>query len=220
MKTNKRFLAFTMTTLLSLSFLSGCGANPTNSSGSSSNGLDFSNSSLSGTVTAVDDNVITLTLSSGRSGKQMMGGGGEMPSDDNNSQTPPDENDKQTSSENTSNDDTNTDTIEHADSTEESANSDTNNDSLNENADEHKKDVPDRPSDSNKSSGKQMSNGSANHTTFTLTITDESLLQDATLSDITEDSTLTISFGDNNTISSISVMNSSQSEPSSENTNE
>lgn len=47
--------------------------------------------------------------------------------------------------------------------------------------------------------------GSSSRTTFTLTLTDESVLQDISLSDITENSMLIITFGDDNTITSIAL---------------
>ncbi|MGN0155317.1 MAG: right-handed parallel beta-helix repeat-containing protein [Lachnospiraceae bacterium] len=183
MNTHKQYLALIMITLLSLSLLSGCGTKSGNSSlaGSGSNPLDFSNTTLSGIVTAVDDNVITLSLSGGMGGRQMTDDGmgkGNRPYDasgaNNDGQTPPelpaDENDNQAATDNTS----------------------------------------DNSSDSTKSQ-KQFYNRS--NTTFTLTITDESVLEDCSLSDITENTMLTITFGDNNTITSISVTDTSNTMP-------
>lgn len=186
MNTQKQYLALIMVTLLSLSLLSGCGTKSGNSSlaGSGSNPLDFSNTTLSGIVTAVDDNVITLSLSGGMGGRQMTDDGmgkGNRPYDasgaNNDGQTPPefpaDENDNQSATDDTS----------------------------------------DNSSDSTKSQ-KQFYNRS--NTTFTLTITDESVLEDCSLSDITENTMLTITFGDNNTITSISVTDTSNAMPNGE----
>lgn len=70
---------------------------------------------------------------------------------------------------------------------------------------------PEQPSDSiaQEKGGRDMGGNSENATTFTLTITDESLLQDASLSDITEGTWLTISFDGNNQITSISIVETS-----------
>ena len=54
---------------------------------------------------------------------------------------------------------------------------------------------------------------SGNSTTFTLTISDESVLKDITLDDITEGTTLTITFGDDNTITSIAKSESNSNAP-------
>ena len=50
--------------------------------------------------------------------------------------------------------------------------------------------------------------------TFTLTITDESVLEDCTMNDIAEGSLITITLGDDNTISSITVMKLANSQSS------
>ena len=54
---------------------------------------------------------------------------------------------------------------------------------------------------------------SDNSTTFTLTISDESVLEDITLDDITEGTTLTITFGDDNSITSIAKSESNSTAP-------
>ena len=54
---------------------------------------------------------------------------------------------------------------------------------------------------------------SGNSTTFTLTISDESILEDITLDDITEGTTLTITFGDDNTITSVAKSESNSNAP-------
>ena len=54
---------------------------------------------------------------------------------------------------------------------------------------------------------------SDNSTTFTLTISDESVLEDITLDDITEGTTLTITFGDDNSITSIAKSESNSNAP-------
>ena len=221
MITNKRFLTFTMTTLFSLSLLSGCSSN------SGGNQLDFSNSSLNATVTSVDNNVLTLTLSSGMGSRQMMGGGsggGEMPSGDGDGQTPPDMpsegTDSQTAPETPS--DTDTENPESSDATAssdtpEETTMETASDTSSEATDDNKKDASGRPSDSGKSGGKEKPSGGSGSTTFTLTISDESVLADTSLSDITEGSSLTITFDDNNTITSIPVRKTSSAGTDNEN---
>ena len=181
MKPNKHFLAFTMTTLLSLSLLSGCGAttNSGQSATSGSNPLDFSNTTLNGTVTATDDNVITLSLSDGMGGRQMMNGGMNKGKDS-----------SDRSSENSDNEQTAPDMPEGNDNGQT---------------------PPDMPEGND--NGQTLPDWSAGSTSFTLTITDESVLKDTSLSDITEGSMLTITFGDNNTITSITVTDTSNMSP-------
>lgn len=177
MKIKKHLLPFTMSLLLASSLLTGCSGNETagnsqNAGTASQNTVTFENTTLTGTVTAIDGNTITLSLSEG-----MRMGGGRM-------NGMPEGN----PSENNSGDD--------------AGNSDTQNET-----------PPEKPegeaSDNNEQEPPELSSNTGNEnsrrTTFTLTITDESVLQDSSLSDITENSMLTITFGDDNTITSISL---------------
>lgn len=200
MKKKTNFLAFSIVSLLSLSLLSGCGATSNHSATSGSNFLDFSNTSLSGIVTATDDNVITLSLSAGMGGRQMMNGDKQAPPDapsgNNDEQAPPDapagnDDGQAVSDTSAGNDDEQTPPDIPAD--------DTNNSSAS--------DIPSGDSSDNEKRQKPSDNRSS--TTFTLTITDDSVLQNASLSDITEGSLLTITFGDDNTITSITTTDSS-----------
>ena len=231
MRMNKRILVFGMTTAFAASLLGGCGTSTSNTSSVkssvTSNAVAFNNTTLTGTVTKVDGSTITLSLASSMGG--MMGGvpqgGGQMPSgngnapgntpadnntssdnstdskdqqtppdkpdgdsqDSNNQQTPPDKPDghNTTDTQNTDTSDSNT--------TAESNDSQT---------------PPDLPS------GEAPSGtDSDNSTTFTLTISDESVLEDITLDDITEGTTLTITFGDDNSITSIAKSESNSNAP-------
>ncbi|HCJ74943.1 MAG TPA: hypothetical protein DHV88_00575 [Roseburia sp.] len=231
MRMNKRILVFGMTTAFAASLLGGCGTSTSNTSSVkssvTSNAVAFNNTTLTGTVTKVDGSTITLSLASSMGG--MMGGvpqgGGQMPSgngnapgntpadnntssdnstdskdqqtppdkpdgdsqDSNNQQTPPDKPDghNTTDTQNTDTSDSNT--------TAESNDSQT---------------PPDLPS------GEALSGtDSDNSTTFTLTISDESVLEDITLDDITEGTTLTITFGDDNSITSIAKSESNSNAP-------
>ncbi len=231
MRMNKRILVFGMTTAFAASLLGGCGTSTSNTSSVkssvTSNAVAFNNTTLTGTVTKVDGSTITLSLASSMGG--MMGGvpqgGGQMPSgngnapgntpadnntssdnstdskdqqtppdkldgdsqDSNNQQTPPDKPDghNTTDTQNTDTSDSNT-TAESNDSQA----------------------PPDLPS------GEALSGtDSDNSTTFTLTISDESVLEDITLDDITEGTTLTITFGDDNSITSIAKSESNSNAP-------
>lgn len=172
MHIKKKITALTISTLLACSLLSGCAKNTDTTSDTSGAVLDFSNTTLSGVVTSVDDNVITLSLSNGMRGGFDNGQGMPGNSSGDNNQTPPEkpsgDNDNQTPPEQPSGDNDN-------------------------------QAPPEQPSGDN----------DENATTFTLTITDESLLQDASLSDITNGTWLTISFDGNNQITSISIMENS-----------
>lgn len=184
MHIKKKITALTISTLLAYSLLGGCAKNTDTTPDTSGAVLDFSNTTLSGVVTSVDDNVITLSLSNGMrgvfsNGQEMQGNFSsgdnqtppERPSDDSNSQTPPER---------------------------PSGNKDS-------------QTPPEMPSDNiaQEKGGQDIGDNSENATTFTLTITDESLLQDISLSDITEGKWLTISFDVNNRITSISIMETS-----------
>lgn len=186
MKIKKHLLPFTMSLLLAGSLLTGCGGNDTAGSSqnttSSQNTVTFENTTLTGTVTAIDGNTITLSLSGG-----MRMGGGRM---EGMPEGNPSENN---SGENAENGDTQNGTPPEKPDGEASEN--------------NGEETPELPSDNSQQEAPEFSSDTVNgnSTTFTLTITDESVLQDISLSDITENSMLTITFGDDNTITSISL---------------
>lgn len=218
MRMNKRILVLGMTTAFVASMLGGCGTG-TSSSGSvkssvTSNAVAFNNTTLTGTVTKVDGSTITLSLAGGMGG--MMGGapqgGGQMPSGNGDApgNAPADDNASSDNRAEQSNDKSsdNTDT-QNADSS----------DSKNQQTPPEKPDGNSQDSNSQQTppdlpSGEAPSDtDSGNSTTFTLTISDESVLEDITLDDITEGTTLTITFGDNNTITSVAKSESNSNAP-------
>lgn len=209
MNIKKSLIPFAMSLILTVFLLTGCGGNDTTGNSAkdnSQNTVTFNNTTLTGTVTSIDGNTITLALTGGmRMGGEMKGGMPDGNPPENNSNTSA--NNANTSAENP------TDT-----SDEDAAKNNT-----------QSQTPPEKPEGDNSGSDQQtppeISSGSANEnedttdknseasqkpdeinsTTFTLTITDESVLQDISLSDITEGSMLTITFGDDNTITSISL---------------
>lgn len=218
MRMNKRILVWGMTTAFAASLLSGCGTGTNNTSSVkssvTSNAVAFNNTTLTGTVTKVDGSTITLSLAGGMGG--MMGGapqgGGQMPSGNGNTpgNAPADNNASSDNSAEQSND-------------KSSDNTDTQNaDSSNSKDQQTPPEKPDgRSQDSNSqqtppdlSSGEAPSDtDSGNSTTFTLTISDESILEDITLDDIAEGTTLTITFGDDNTITSVAKSEGNSNAP-------
>ncbi len=188
MKIKKHLLPFTMSLLLAGSLLTGCSSNETaensqNTRTASQNTVTFENTTLTGTVTAIDGNTITLSLSEG----MRMGGGrmDEMPEGN-----PPENN----SEDDAGSSDTQNETPPEKPEGEASANSEQ--EPPESSSDTSKQEPPEPSSDTGDSSSR---------TTFTLTLTDESVLQDISLSDITENSMLIITFGDDNTITSIAL---------------
>lgn len=178
MKIKKKSITFIMTMVLICSMISGCTKNTTSSdSTANENTLDFSNTTLNGTVTSVDNNKITLSLTGGMGGGHMMDGGKP---DGNPSEQASDGNNEAASSEQPA----------------EEPNGQT---------------PPEQPADDSSNPAASEENASKrqeNQTSFTLTITDESVLQDIALSDITEGSLLSITFGNSNTITSITLSES------------
>lgn len=231
MRMNKRILVFGMTTAFAASLLGGCGTSTSNTSSVkssvTSNAVAFNNTTLTGTVTKVDGSTITLSLASSMGG--MMGGvpqgGGQMPSGngnapgntpaDNNTssdnstdskdqQTPPDKPDGD--SQDSNNQQTPPDKPD-GDNTTDTQNTDTSDSNTTAESNDSQT-PPDLPS------GEALSGtDSDNSTTFTLTISDESVLEDITLDDITEGTTLTITFGDDNSITSIAKSESNSNAP-------
>ena len=188
MKIKKHLLSFTLSLLLAGSLLTGCSSNETaensqNTGTASQNTITFENTTLTGTVTAIDGNTITLSLSEG-----MRMGGGRM--DGMPEGNPPENN-----------------------SEDDAGSSDTQNEAPPEKpegeaSDNNEQEPPESSSDTSKQEPPEPSSDtgdSSSRTTFTLTLTDESVLQDISLSDITENSMLIITFGDDNTITSIAL---------------
>lgn len=218
MRMNKRILVWGMTTAFAASLLSGCGTGTNNTSSVkssvTSNAVAFNNTTLTGTVTKVDGNTITLSLAGGMGG--MMGGapqgGGQMPSGNGNTpgNAPADNNASSDNSNEQSND-------------KSSDNTDTQNADSSNSKDQQT--PPEKPDGSSQDSNSQQTppdlpsgeapsgTDSGNSTTFTLTISDESILEDITLDDITEGTTLTITFGDDNTITSVAKSESNSNAP-------
>lgn len=183
MRWNKKILALGMTTTFALSLMAGCGTGTNSSGGNGTNKtvIAFTNTSLTGTVTEINGDTITLTLSGGMGGGMPGGmGSGDMKTDDANGGNP-----------------------ENADNKKD------------ENAPEQET-PPEKPEGND---GEQMEKNmerndmSANSTTFTLTVKNEDLLEDVTLDDITEGSLLTITFGNDNEITSISLSESTTDKP-------
>ena len=231
MRMNKRILVFGMTTAFAASLLGGCGTSTSNTSSVKSsitnNAVAFNNTTLTGTVTKVDGSTITLSLASSMGG--MMGGapqgGGQMPSgngnapgnapadnntssdnsaDSKNQQTPPDKPDGD--SQDSNNQQTPPDKPD-GDNATDTQNTDTSDSNTTAESNDSQT-PPDLPS------GEAPSGtDSDNSTTFTLTISDESVLEDITLDDITEGTTLTITFGDDNSITSIAKSESNSNAP-------
>ena len=231
MRMNKRILVFGMTTAFAASLLGGCGTSTSNTSSVKSsitnNAVAFNNTTLTGTVTKVDGSTITLSLASSMGG--MMGGapqgGGQMPSgngnapgnapadnntssdnsaDSKNQQTPPDKPDGD--SQDSNNQQTPPDKPD-GDNATDTQNTDTSDSNTTAESNDSQT-PPDLPS------GEALSGtDSDNSTTFTLTISDESVLEDITLDDITEGTTLTITFGDDNSITSIAKSESNSNAP-------
>ncbi len=172
MHTKKKIAAVTLTAMLACSLLGGCTKNNKDTKNTASENtaaaqLDFSNSTLNGIVTSVDDNVITLSLNGRMNMRAGQGKGMQAPdapsgNGEETDQTPPD--------------------------------------APSGNGEETGQAPPDAPSDSNGEMGHMNTD---NTSTVTLTITNESVLQDISLSDIAEGTFLIISFGDNNQITGV-----------------
>ncbi|MCM1157805.1 MAG: hypothetical protein NC300_03855 [Bacteroidales bacterium] len=221
MKKRNHLFAITTAVLLTASLLSGCGGNSVtrqnSSSSADSNTLRFCNTSLTGTVTAVDGNTVTLSLAGGMGGGQtppgQPSGSGdgqnppEQPSDSSDGQTPPEQpsgsGDGQNPPEQPSDSsDGQTPPEQPSDS------SDGQNPPEQPSGSGDGQTPPEQPSGN---AGRQMGGTT---TAFTLTLSDDSVLQDASLSDITEGVMLTISFDDSGTISSVTVTGQSSGNPS------
>lgn len=173
MQTKRKIVSIALGLMLTASLLGGCGKS------AGSNSLDFSNATLSGTITAVDGDKVTVAMSGGF-------GGGRMGNRGNN--------DNHGNREGWSADGN----MDAAQSPEGDA--------------QTPPDMPNGEAPADMPEG-EMPNGDAfrnmlsqGNSTFTLTITDESVLEDCTIDDIAEGSFITITLGNNNTITSITVM--------------
>ena len=183
MQTKRKIISVALGLMLTVSLLGGCGKSNGN------NSLDFSNTTLSGTITAVDGNKVTVSMS----GSFGFGGMGNRGEDRGNWK------ERATDS--------------NTDATQSTGEDDLTPPEMPEGFDgATPPEMPngDMPTDMPKG---EMPNGdtfknmfSQGGSTFTLTITDESVLEDCTMDDIAEGSLITITLGDNNTITSITVM--------------
>lgn len=223
MKIKKKLIALSTSLILTGSLLTGCGSsNSTTGKAVNENTIVFDNTSLTGTVTAVDGSTITLSLTSGRE----MGGGmnGDMKGNMQQGDNPPDQqsgnNENQIPDGNApDNTDSNNDN-EPTDNTDNNNNNEPPDKPGNANSDNTSSDDSSDIDGANENSGNPAEksenlseNFEQNSTTFLLTIVDESVLQDITLSDITEGTLLTITFGNDNTITSITTTASESGAP-------
>lgn len=198
MMMKKKLISGALALVLTASLLSGCGK----SNGLSA--LDFSNSTLSGIITVVDGDKVTISMTGGFGGGRMgnrENGEGRGNRQDTNAQgtdntmdaAQPSAKDEQAMPEMPA--ETDGQTPPDMPETQAPAN------------------IPEgeMPGGNNSANGTGMDNSFGNmfsqgSSTFTLTITDESLLEECTMDDIAEGSFITITFGDNSTITSITVM--------------
>lgn len=197
MQTKQKIISVALGLMLTASLLGGCGK------GAGSNSLDFSNATLSGTITAVDGDKVTVSMSGGF-------GGGRMGN----------RNEERDNSEERSTDN-------NTDATQATGEESLTPPQMPEGLDgSNLPEMPngEMPTDMPKG---EMPNGDAfknmfsqGGSTFTLTITDESVLEDCTMDDIAEGSFITITLGDNNTITSITVMKLTNSQSSSKTSEE
>lgn len=180
-----KLLAVTLSTILAASILTGCGnGSPDNSAVNTTDQnettakaesiADYKGSTFTGRVTSVDGNEITLSIGGGPMGK--MGQRPEQNTDDNN-QIPPD-----------------MDNSNGEMPTPPDINSDNN---------DMQKPQESSSSDDNSSSDKKQDRKNRESKTITFTVDDESVLEDITISDITDDTRLTVTVDDNGNISKI-----------------
>lgn len=205
---NKKLLTLTLSTILAASLLTGCGggtaentADQTQATAEAASATDYKGSTVMGKVTAVNGNEITLSIGGGPGGRK----GGMKPGDSSDNTKPDD------SSDNAKNDDSSDDINKRngnkrpdfpSDKNDEKITSDKSNDNNTFDTQSDKNDndnqtPPDMPSDDN-----GMKRGESK--TLTITIDDESVLQDITLSDITEGTRLSVTFDDNGDIKTVS----------------
>lgn len=219
----KKYIALMMTLTLAVSILGGCSGSPAATNTTNGNTLDFSNTTIYGTVTDVDNNKITLSLTDGMNSGRMPGDGMPSESGPKSPEQGGGENGNQTSPAQPDNGDNSQASPEKPDSGDGSQAppempSDGNNNQTPPEKPDGENDSQTPPAQPNGENDNQTSPaqpGSGNDspafpaqpdnstTTFILTITDDSVLQDITLSDITEGCLLSITFDDKNTITVI-----------------
>lgn len=213
---NKRFLALTLSTALAATLLTGCGTGNTASSGNTAEQAqssaeagstsDYKGSTVIGKVTAVDGNTITLSIGGGpggpggsqKEGKGRPDGNKGTDSTDNQSGTDtntppelPDNNgDNQTPPELPDN---NGDNQTPPDMNSADGNTSTDSNDTNDSSSSSDKKDTDKKNADKKHESK----------TVTITIDDESVLNDISLSDITEGTRLTVTFDDNGNVTSV-----------------
>lgn len=206
MKTKKKIISGALALMLTASLLSGC---------SKSNGLsalDFSNTTLSGTITTVDGDKVTIAISGGFGGGGMGNGEGRGNRDDANIQ-PAGENDDTTQASGDATQAVPEKPSGEAGQLPEGADGQTPPEMPEGMNGEMPTDMPkgEMPNNNDAADGTETDNAfgdmfSQAGSTFTLSITDESLLEECTMDDIKKGSFITITFGDDNTITSITVM--------------
>ncbi len=192
----KKCFAWMTALTLAVSILGGCSGSTANMNASDKNILDFSNSTIHGTVTSIDNNKITLSLTVGMNTDHIPNGSKpsepvdlpEQAAKESNNQTSPEQPNRESGSQTTpeppSDGNANQTPPEQPDNKNDNQT------------------TPAQPNGGNdgQTPFSQSGNGS---TTFTLTINDESVLQNISFSDITEGSFLSITFDSNNTITAI-----------------
>ena len=206
-----KLLAVTLSTILVASILTGCGnGSPDNSAVNTTDQnettakaesiADYKGSTFTGRVTSVDGNEITLSIGGGPIGK--MGQRPEQNTDDNNQTSPDMDNsngEKPTPPDINSDDDNNQippdiDNSNGEMPTPPDINSDNN---------DMQKPQESSSSDDNSSSDKKQDRKNRESKTITFTVDDESVLEDITMSDITDDTRLTVTVDDSGNISKI-----------------
>ena len=211
MTSYKGFSSFALLAAMTAVLLTGCGAGDNSSTANTAdqsqtiaeagNTSDYSGKTIIGKVTKVDDNEITVSVGGGPGGGR--GDKGEKPELNKNSDNTKNNNNDGSSDDNASSEDTD----DTSDKQTPPELPDNNNDSQtppDNNSDNS--DIPappDNNSDGKNSSDKKNGNQKRENKTVTITIDNESVLQDIELSDITEGSRITVSFDDSGNVSSV-----------------
>ncbi len=185
MRKTRKILPFILGIMLTASMLGGCNK-------ASSNTLDFSNTTISGIITAVDGDNVTISMTSGFGGGRM----GNRNSDNEDSATPKEK-------------------PEGFDGEMPPNMPEDFDGKMPEDFDgKMPENMPEgfdgeKPDMNNADFGNMFAQGGS---TFTLTIKDTSVLSECTMEDIETGSMITITLGENNTITSITVMKLSNSQ--------
>ena len=201
MTSYKGFSSFALLAAMTAVLLTGCGtgdnsstantANQSQTMAEAGNTSDYSGKTIIGKVTKVDDNEITVSVGGGPGGGR--GDNGEKP----------ELNKKSDNTKNNDNDDSSEDkaSSEATDDTNDKQTPPELPDGDNTNSDRPA--PPDNNSDDKNLSDKKNDNQKRENKTVTITIDNESVLQDIELSDITEGSRITVSFDDSGNVSSV-----------------